>query len=359
MKKIYIACLSLFLTLSTFAQVTDVATGLNSPNCLAVKGDYLYIAELNGNKISKIDLTISNPTPITVITGVNAPRGLVFNGDELYISENSENKISKINVTDVTPTKTDLITGITNPGRMVLHGNALYIAEDPNAPPVNNKKIYKVDVSQPTPTLSTFVTGVRTAKDLWITGNYMYIAVYQGNKISKVDITAATPVLTDEITGMPAPIGLALDGNDLYISHYTAAGGGGNKISKIDITVMPQTTATTVIPSISNPADILLVGSDMYIAQLSLNKISKFSLNALSVSASVFEELSVFPNPSLQYLQISGLTRTENYKIYNTLGVEVAKGNLVPNHKITISQLKSGLYFLEIANNNTFKFVKK
>jgi hypothetical protein len=68
--------------------------------------------------------------------------------------------------------------------------------------------------------------------------------------------------------------------------------------------------------------------------------------------------ISLFPNPSSNFIQLSGLTKTENYKMYNVLGAEVKQGEVFENEKINTSDLTKGVYFLKLENGNTIKFVK-
>jgi hypothetical protein len=66
--------------------------------------------------------------------------------------------------------------------------------------------------------------------------------------------------------------------------------------------------------------------------------------------------VKLFPNPSIDYIQILGLTKTEGY---NILGAEVNNGNITNNEKIDIRNLTNGLYFLELKSRNSIKFMKR
>ncbi|MFD1014415.1 T9SS type A sorting domain-containing protein [Winogradskyella rapida] len=65
------------------------------------------------------------------------------------------------------------------------------------------------------------------------------------------------------------------------------------------------------------------------------------------------------PNPAINFLQISGLIETQDYKIYNSLGKEVKNGSISNQEKINIQNLTKGIYFLNFANGSTFKFLKE
>ena len=66
-----------------------------------------------------------------------------------------------------------------------------------------------------------------------------------------------------------------------------------------------------------------------------------------------------FPNPSSDFIQVSGLTKSESYIIYTILVAEVQKGSISNQEKIDIRNLKNGFYFLKFKNGNTIKFIKE
>ncbi|WP_452232593.1 T9SS type A sorting domain-containing protein [Lacinutrix sp. MEBiC02595] len=85
-------------------------------------------------------------------------------------------------------------------------------------------------------------------------------------------------------------------------------------------------------------------------------------LNAAALSTDNFTQnhkVTLFPNPATDYIQINGLTKTEDYTIYNTLGQEVKSGFISENQKLDIQSLANGMYFLKLEEGNSFKFMKK
>ncbi|MEQ8908690.1 MAG: T9SS type A sorting domain-containing protein [Vicingaceae bacterium] len=81
----------------------------------------------------------------------------------------------------------------------------------------------------------------------------------------------------DVVTGLNVPYGLALNGSELYIAEM-----GGNQISKADISVSSP-SATNVI-SVHNPLALLLNGNELYIGQWFPGKISKVDISISSPS---------------------------------------------------------------------------
>lgn len=66
----------------------------------------------------------------------------------------------------------------------------------------------------------------------------------------------------------------------------------------------------------------------------------------------------IYPNPATSVITISNLEPGTEYKIYNTLGLEVASG--IYNKNIDVANLLSGVYFIQIpSTGETLKFAKE
>ena len=86
-----------------------------------------------------------------------------------------------------------------------------------------------------------------------------------------------------------------------------------------------------------------------------------FSWSSATLSNNDFDlrTLKVYPNPTFNFITVSGLTETENYTIFDILGKKITKGTISNSEKINVKTLKNGIYFLKFKNANTIKFVKK
>jgi hypothetical protein len=287
---------------------TIYVTGLSEPTGLERKENYLYIAEGDAHKISKIDLSSPNPIPTDVVTGlVGVPTATLVNGNDLYIAERVSNKITKIDLNSPNPIPIDVATGVEGPHSLALHGNDLYISERWAS------KISKIDITSTLPATPDLVTWVNGYKILLI-NDELYISNLFQNKISRINIIDTNPIVEDVLEGIIGPIGLEFKENDLYISQNTG------KISKVDIDSLP-----------------LILG----LADNNLKKIS------------------IYPNPSNDFIKISGITETKSYTIYNVLGLIINTGFISNNEIIDIHTLSSGLYFIKFDNDFTQKFIKK
>ncbi|MBU2939978.1 T9SS type A sorting domain-containing protein [Lacinutrix sp. C3R15] len=103
-------------------------------------------------------------------------------------------------------------------------------------------------------------------------------------------------------------------------------------------------------------ADVVEYNTNDFLFQVDIAEDPSLNLNDFT---STKNTLQLFPNPAANYLQIAGLTKTENYTIYNILGATVSQGNITNKKQIDIKNLTNGLYVLKLKNGNTFTFVKK
>lgn len=69
--------------------------------------------------------------------------------------------------------------------------------------------------------------------------------------------------------------------------------------------------------------------------------------------------LKLYPNPSSDFVVISGLENIVPYTIFDILGKETLRGSIANNEKINIQNLNPGMYFLRLENDVTTKFIKK
>ena len=85
-------------------------------------------------------------------------------------------------------------------------------------------------------------------------------------------------------------------------------------------------------------------------------------LDIINLSKVEFEfnkSIQLFPNPSNNFIRINGLTKRENYKIYNILGIQMSSGEVLDNETIIIQNMPQGLYFLKLGNGYSIKFIKE
>jgi hypothetical protein len=89
------------------------------------------------------------------------------------------------------------------------------------------------------------------------------------------------------------------------------------------------------------------------------NWVNGVGLATSSASLQIENNLSVHPNPSNAFIQITGLTRAKHFTIYDMLGNAIYDGITGNNEAIDIRPLTNGMYFLKLENRNPIKFIKK
>jgi len=70
-------------------------------------------------------------------------------------------------------------------------------------------------------------------------------------------------------------------------------------------------------------------------------------------------QIKISPNPANNYIQLSNIINTYDYKIVNSIGQSVLQGNVSPNERIDVSELAKGMYVIVLNNSVTTKFIKK
>jgi len=309
------------------ADGTGIAT-FNHPYGITTDGTNLYIAEINGNKIRKIEIVTGNTTTLAGVDvagavdtrdGVpsfNGPAGITTDGTNLYVADFYNNKIRKVaiktgEVTTLagsgTPGATDDPIGtkasFNKPHGMVLVGSNVYVAD------LGNHEIRKIDINSGT--VSTLAgsgspgfadgTGKNAVfnepNKLTSDGSNLYVTDGVNCAIRKIVIASGVVTTlagsgksgfadgTGKLATFSYPVGITTDGTNLYV-----ADNQNNKIRKIVISTGVVTSLTgapgaTVVAgaangsgatsSFSDPAGIVSDGSNLFVADRRNHKIRK------------------------------------------------------------------------------------
>lgn len=94
-----------------------------------------------------------------------------------------------------------------------------------------------------------------------------------------------------------------------------------------------------------------LPGINYYrLRQLDLDGKTAFSDVKSLTFGGMIKELSVFPNPANDFLQISGFESGSSIQLFNSSGKEIGSYTVDENGRINISQLRAGSYVIQVAN---------
>lgn len=84
---------------------------------------------------------------------------------------------------------------------------------------------------------------------------------------------------------------------------------------------------------------------------------NRISIKTLS-TPSYLHQISFSVLHEKNAIEIKGIEKTENFKIFNLLGSEVLSGQINNNEQININTLKNGVYLFKLENGYTIKFLK-
>ncbi|WP_282043130.1 BspA family leucine-rich repeat surface protein [Winogradskyella flava] len=80
--------------------------------------------------------------------------------------------------------------------------------------------------------------------------------------------------------------------------------------------------------------------------------------SSLNIDDDSLQNVTLYPNPTTDYIRVKNLNTRDMYTIYNVLGKRVDAGQLLTDSKISVAQLEKGIYFLKLENYKTLRFIK-
>jgi len=139
------------------------------------------------------------------------------------------------------------------------------------------------------------------------------------------------------------------------------------ELSMSEIDFIIENGTNTVAEVLADVSDIRIVSSengsfrgDSVAGTLHIDNIEAIAI-LIGFDDNQLEEVSVFPNPVSDILNINGADLISNYAIYNVVGQLVENGNMISD-QLEVASLNDGVYILELSNetgSRTIKFVKR
>jgi len=359
-------------------QRTIVSSGhgmVDLPYNLETHDNDIYFCKSLASEISKFNTSAPAPvTPIDVISG-NVPGAYTpsidFKDNFLYTG-NSDGKIYKFDTTSTTPAFEEIFDIQREINSIVFVGNFLYIGttelvQNPTDPTISNfeSKVAKINITDPTPTVTELITiPDLSILDSKFKDDYLYLILrpneITGGQISRFKTTQTNPVIETVTDNLDYPSSFLIKDNLLLIAEAYL-----HKIIQLDITnPMPTVPTDFLLTGAPNTIqDILLFGNDLYVCEFADRIIAKYDVSSILLSNEEFNinsmALKLYPNPSHDFLTISGLQNHEEYIIYDMLGSEVKIGFTANKEYINIQALQAGLYIIKLKTGAIFRFVKE
>lgn len=321
-----------------------------------------HIYSYHGNLVYKVDISNLSPDPIILDDRISVFRSNIdvigaITIKEPYLYIGVRHKIYKVNLDENEPTEIDVITSLDiDVNSLAIYKDELYIG--------SRNKLSKIDLNLENPILNDVastsfnspIKGYPSSNKIVFFNDILYIL--SSNKIFKIDFGETIPEVTDVFSGLDFPSDLIVHQSNLYVSE--------NYLDEIyKITHNENTTEKINLETgliLNNPRSLVFYEDNLFVLQITTRDYVKFynaNLNTLSlINTPAKKVINIFPNPSSDYITISGLQIPKNYFIYNSIGVKIKSGKISNQKKINIQNLNKGLYFLQIENIISNKFIK-
>lgn len=151
----------------------------------------------------------------------------------------------------------------------------------------------------------------------------------------------------------------AIEGNELYIASDQ------NDTVYLKNLSDGNTDEATVVRTLDLGGDTNIYSIDVeddffyFSATGDQGGIFRINTENLSVGDNQLSEVKLFPNPSSQYLNMTGVNTTTAYTILDLNGKQILTGLINTDAPIDISALATGIYFINISETGTLKFIKQ
>tara|TARA_B100001115_G_scaffold80663_1_gene59372 strand:- start:2279 stop:3304 length:1026 start_codon:yes stop_codon:yes gene_type:complete len=295
------------LTLNSDGILSIFASNMSGPHGLEVVGDTLFVC--SGSNLRAFDINTGNQV-VNYPVGAQFLNGITHKGKDVYVTDFSAKKIYRYNIasgnhnlyTSVNRTPNGILYDDINDRLMVVCWG-------------NNAPIYEINLSD---SVSNIVINTKLGNIDGIGMNdcgEFFISAWSTNSIHKFSSDFS---FNENIqSGMSSPA-------DVYYNRFN------------DILAVPNSSSNTV------------------------DFIQLENCNPVSILKNELSHLLVFPNPTK-----SGNSLTFSEKVYsavwiNQMGQTVSEHSLSGTYNISVPSLKSGVYFLTINAQNTYKiFITK
>ncbi len=250
-------------------------------------------------------------------------------------------KISRINLTETNPTPEVLVSDVNTSSDFIVDGTILYYTKADG--------IYKLDMATTDPIPSVVIDGQNSPKRLAKNGDFLYYTELWEDRLSKINLLEANPTPEIVLSNLARPSGIVIHENELFFIQYDNL-----EISKIDLT--STSPIITTIDTGIHGGDLLFIDDDLYATSIEDGLVVKYNdlitVNSTELSK---EGFNIFPNPTLDYLNIE---QNQNYTIKSISIVDMTGILISPNRysyengRLNLSRLSSGVYSIKIMGDN-------
>lgn len=356
MKKIILIVIIVALGFQTTKAQEVFAINDSGPFGMRIDNGFLYVVETFSNQIVRYDISDPSVPPEVVIENASAPADIEIIDGTLYISNydvETTGFISAFNLDDPFPGTAETITTTV--------GETIFIDIDDNGimyiPHRDSSTIVTLDLSDSSPSEEVYGS-LESVYNISIDANRMILSTdfpntstglyYQANIEDPFD-----PVQIYE----GGPTSSYITGSFVYFYDLDT-----EQFFRINLTD-PDFTPELLFdyPTFDSSYSIAIEDNIIY-ASVIFSEIITFDFNALSTDEFASNEISIFPNPAQDVINITNENGFEftDASLVNILG-SVNKVNII-NNSIDISLLASGVYMLNLVTEKgviTKKIIKQ
>lgn len=326
-----------------YSQVCDVLTNLNSAGIANIihKDNYIYFTAYSQKKVYRFNKSLTSPICELVYQFNENPNFIYEKNNILYVGVESPFKTYKINLAS------EIIQPIilaTIAGPMVQIDNDLLIGQ------YLLGKITKINLDT---NIQTDILLGYKPNFFTLYNNELYFTSNTTNTLYKYN--TSTDMLTVVLTNLSYAAGVAINDDYLFICQST-----GNSILYYSQPNFEFESAIQLAPN-SWPNGITIADNELYFVQTVAGKVSKVLLDS-SLSNTLFSQhnpkfVNIYPNPSIDEINIESKYTFEKYEIYTVQGKLIQSSNII-NNKINVSNLSKGHYILML-DKKPHKFIKQ
>ena len=365
MKKLLLLT-TIFTSCIALAQADIVAEGLRLPHQVAKHYNSLYVNNTYGfgpwagEDVAKVNI---NTGEIEAMFSIGMATGLAVKDDYLYITGTQTKLLYRVNLTEATPTLETVFnfnTGEYNatPTRIIFVNDDLYVTGSSGDNGSGEGLIFKFTVDNISePQVRTSGISVSGITEL---NGYLYFVDFYTNWMKRIGISAMHTDFSVGTIENYMNVGLYKTALVSYENKLYYSGVAESRIFTIN--TLEASPLFTVYETTENTISSLNVFDDkLYLSSQVAGTISTFYLGeTLSTNLPLTNKVvTVYPNPTTDYIKVSGLTKNVDYKLYNVLGKKIIAGTLLNNDKINMQEFTNGLYLLKFSNGKTKRIIKK
>jgi len=336
----------LFLFISSMqAQVTTLVDGVSEPSGLIYESDSLYFTSFSDGVIYFKDLSNSSTNFKSIVTGFPFAYGVEKVDKLLYFGHDTG--VSYVDVTDSDPVAVTLETGVPGGASGVkVYNEQLYYSN------IDNGGIWRVNLTgDPNPV--EIASGLENPTGIAVRDDVLYFSDILGDKVYSVDLLVE-PFVKNVILETLAPNHLYIQEDTLYIGEFLSG-----TVSQVVLTETPVAKENVYEVAGQRITGVTVRDNKLVFSIFNESLIVEFCPESVTaLQSNRLKELSVYPNPSTDYVIIETETQEVDYLLLNMHGQVVEKGTLNEG-RLETSHLVTQPYFVYITSENTYaRFTK-